>query len=1525
MVPCCVLLRQSGEGFGPLPTASCGRGPALIEAWDNPGSSNDGCPPAAPGSGSSQDWEKGGRVRECTVPLTPQMDGHLLPKEIQCIEIMRAVLQTSQLPGGFQHFAQRSLTMIRTVDGPQTPRSDPWPCPPPLWRRWTCRQSLSPRKRKRMRLLETKARCVQSLVLALNWLSLGHPKTPPLHARAGFPMSEHQLLMIERLEDLVDYFLSAPASTVEDLGRAGEKLTKLGSVAFNLHSSSIHDFQFEDLHSFLTCIQGSFDSYSKRARSKQPDTSTPPPYEPERDAAEPLSPAVRVPTSSCTAMPVKADRIKWKLAPAFDPSPFLSDPVVKRAFRDPDFLRRPEDEWPRPPRAKVHADRGEVFRLAQKWDALRACSLVPCSQKRAIETVGLFAVPKDSEFDRLILNPTVVNSRCHPYSAFTKTIAPGYLMALIRLREQEDLLISSDDLCEFYYTFQVTPQRAKRNAIGVVFRGSEFQTFHCYDPSLHSTDVYVCLSTLAMGDALAVEIAQQSHVNVLRTLADCMRPEECLLYRQPVPRGPFYELLTIDDHIGLQKMPKGGSKNAAYNRDVTVFQAANRAYETVKLTAHPGKMRRRDTHATVLGAELDGSRGRCSAPRERIALLSYITCIVICKGLLTRQLLQGLLGCWTHVLLFRRPLFAILDKVYHEGESFPADLVFRMSSQCRHELLLLCLLAPCMQTDMRVEVAPNLYMLDASPFGGGLCQAAFSSTGAEELWRRTEQRGFYTCLQQGAGAALRELGLEHTELFGDTTHSEPPLEFTPNPLSGAQKLRDTTKVYDCIELFAGQGNWSAAHAAQNLVVHPGIEREATGRGYGDLSNDDTFHLLAKLAYQGCVKDWHAGPPCWSFGTLRRPRLRSKGEPAGFQLTDPITREQTLLAIRTAFLLTLACLSGAFISCEQPGSSVMFELQCFQRLLDRGCRITKFCFCSFGTAFMKPSKWLHNKPWYDSFAGQCSCKYKGHHFTIEGTFTRASAKLFDAMCVPDSRTVYGKYPTAGEAVSKFSASYPRSLCQEMAKGCKRALESGAGPAVKVHPQPAFVGDDDGRRLWYEDPLWVEDICESLSFRELFRFRFKKTGHINCLECRVYKTWLKHCCKTHPRSRIVSFLDSRVTMGAAAKGRSSSAALSRILRTSLGYILGGCLYPGALHCRSAWNRADGPSWDCPVPGPSRPMPMWLRELREGRTEGFDQMVEIARWSRPLGRWIRLLLMLAGDIERNPGPPRSAAKSSDYVPRGELNLLGGFATATSTRMQRCLEAFRAWCTAADLDFDIVCSSAENANMALKAYGLALFREGKPRYLLVYAITAVQQLFPEYRRSLAGAWQVDFKWQFEEPGQCRAVLSAPVLRAVLAVALLWGWYSFAGVVALGFGGMLHPSEFLALTRQDLVFPEDTLMQQKALYVFIRNPKTARFARRQHARIDDLSLVCLIRCIFGSLPLSSPSSKHPLQCSAGSGIVCLTGLEFRDVNLTEGPHQGCFVVVGQHTNIWRLQTSVRYNGRDVGHACVPSNIIYKK
>ena len=386
-----------------------------------------------------------------------------------------------------------------------------------------------------------------------------------------------------------------------------------------------------------------------------------------------------------------------------------------------------------------------------------------------------------------------------------------------------------------------------------------------------------------------------------------------------------------------------------------------------------------------------------------------------------------------------------------------------------------------------------------------------------------------------------------------------------------------------------------------------------------------------------------------------------------------------------------------------------------------------------------------------------------------------------------------------------------------------------------------------RPFHDDPEWIGELADCLDFDEVLRYKFGAPGHINVLEARAYKTWLKWCAKRHPNSRLVGLIDSRVLLGSAAKGRSASPALCRVLRSALPYVLGCGLYPGGLHVYSAQNRSDGPSRGRPPAPACKAWPSWLQALVRGDSRPFDLVCASASVPRLLGRWLRLLLLLAGDVERNPGP------FHDGGPRGALDMAGGFAPSTRHKMDKALRAFATWLMSTfSLPLATVLSSAESASLALRAFGLHLYSSGQPRYLLVYALTAVQDAHPEFRSRLSSAWQVDRKWQLAEPGECRPVISQPIVQAAAALAICWGWNDWAALTLVGFLCMLHPAEMICLSRQDLVFPEDALSPDPVMYVHIRNPKTQRFARRQHSRLEDPLVLSLLAALYLDLPLSS-------------------------------------------------------------------------
>ena len=66
-------------------------------------------------------------------------------------------------------------------------------------------------------------------------------------------------------------------------------------------------------------------------------------------------------------------------------------------------------------------------------------------------------------------------------------------------------------------------------------------------------------------------------------------------------------------------------------------------------------------------------------------------------------------------------------------------------------------------------------------------------------------------------------------------------------------------LFDCIELFRGEGNWSLAHEAVGFRVHDGFDVDGRRVQFRDLLDDSTFHQAASLAARGVI-DWHAGPP-----------------------------------------------------------------------------------------------------------------------------------------------------------------------------------------------------------------------------------------------------------------------------------------------------------------------------------------------------------------------------------------------------------------------------------------------------------------------------------------------------------------------------------------------------------------------------------------------------------------------------------------------------------------------------------------
>lgn len=132
-------------------------------------------------------------------------------------------------------------------------------------------------------------------------------------------------------------------------------------------------------------------------------------------------------------------------------------------------------------------------------------------------------------------------------------------------------------------------------------------------------------------------------------------------------------------------------------RDSEVFQLAEHGYKAVGLVQHARKRKRNQTSGIIPGADFDGMAGRVMAPRHRVAILCLVTMHIVTLGTCARKVLSVLLGCWIHVIVFRRIIFSVIDQLFREGLDKPPDQIFRLSAQALCELQSLAVLGPLAQ------------------------------------------------------------------------------------------------------------------------------------------------------------------------------------------------------------------------------------------------------------------------------------------------------------------------------------------------------------------------------------------------------------------------------------------------------------------------------------------------------------------------------------------------------------------------------------------------------------------------------------------------------------------------------------------------------------------------------------------------------------------------------------------------------------------------------------------------------------
>ena len=197
----------------------------------------------------------------------------------------------------------------------------------------------------------------------------------------------------------------------------------------------------------------------------------------------------------------------------------------------------------------------------------------------------------------------------------------------------------------------------------------------------------------------------------------------------------------------------------------------------------------------------------------------------------------------------------------------------------------------------------------------------------------------------------------------------------------------------------------------------------------------------------------------------------------------------------------------------------------------------------------------------------------------------------------------------KCLAAVEAKVPEPLCSEL---CRTAISRGRW-ANLLRPVAAWERQHDllDPTEEIEDPYAVHPFWElcarSLVYEELWRKRVERARHINILEARAHLAEEQRIAIRFGRRRVPFALDSQVCLGSFSKGRSSSPALNRCMKRSLGYALGGGVFSSYLYFPSKTNRADGPTRDSHPEAPDMVAPPWLLSNADQFFVGLDSWLE------------------------------------------------------------------------------------------------------------------------------------------------------------------------------------------------------------------------------------------------------------------------------------------------------------------------------
>jgi hypothetical protein len=390
-------------------------------------------------------------------------------------------------------------------------------------------------------------------------------------------------------------------------------------------------------------------------------------------------------------------------------------------------------------RARVNGDRHECISLIARMLSLGMVE----STVTPIAVNSIFTVSKDVDADRLIIDARHANTyfiKC-PDVCLPN---PSHFAALT-IPHDHKLVVCKSDLSNFYHHIQIPSWLRPYLALPSISR-HELESYLTSSPSSSCMSsilanltigvdgmFYPMCTTLPMGWSHSVFIAQSIHEHILYSSLT-LHPSfniTNLTSSTLVPGQPIH-VIYVDDLSLIDVVPIHCAAPSPSSSICITFIRILQQYVTAHFPPKPSKV----VHPTCDGVPVLGvllHAGRVSVESSRMRRLLHDTIAMLRRVDVSGHELSCLIGCWTWVMLLRRPTLSILRTCYRYI-AVANKKVFTLWHSVRVELAMLIAMAPLMYCELTSSINQFIVASDASDVGAGVVSTYTNAVLTHRMW-----------------------------------------------------------------------------------------------------------------------------------------------------------------------------------------------------------------------------------------------------------------------------------------------------------------------------------------------------------------------------------------------------------------------------------------------------------------------------------------------------------------------------------------------------------------------------------------------------------------------------------------------------------------------------------------------------------------------------------------------------------------------------------------------------------------------